>query len=399
MRRNSFLLKFYIACLASFSLGLTGCGGSDEQANQNNPAMKGGVPVDVQLAKTMDVDVTSTLIGRTVSVKNAEVRPQVTGIILKRMFTEGSEVKEGQQLYQIDPALYQAQLESAKAQLESAKATLYTTKLRYDRYSQLIKTKAISQQDYDDAQANYLTAKASILSAEANVKTAQINLAYTKVYAPISGIIGRSSVTEGALVTNGQANALATIQQLDPMYIDLGKSANDHLQQQQDLIQGKFIPNTEKNAEIYFEDGSVFAQKGKQEFSEVNVDPSTGMIITRLSVPNPNKLLLPGMYIKAKINEGVKKDAVVIPQIALLRQTNGSTIVYTVSKKNCPPNVATCVGLNMVETAGEIGNNYIISSGINAGDEIITTNLQKIGPGVPITPIYADKAPSTNNKK
>ena len=391
MRRNSLIKTFSLTCLSLLAINLVACN-EDAQPSQQQ-AMR-GLPVDFIPATTMDVPVTTSLIGRTVSVKSAEVRPQVTGIIQKRMFKEGSEVKEGQQLYQIDPAIYEAQLSSAKANLESAKATLTTSKLRYDRYEKLIKTKSISQQDFDDAEAKYLTAKAAILSAQANVKTAEINLAYTKVYAPISGIIGRSSVTEGALVTNGQGAALATIQQLDPMYIDLGKSVSSHLSIQKDIIKGEFIPEKQQTADIIFEDGTVFPHKGTLDFNEVNVDQSTGMLITRLSVPNPEKLLLPGMYIKANLLEGTKKNAIVIPQIALTRQTNGTTIVYVVSNKDCPPNVETCAQIAQVETTGEIGKFYIVKSGINVGDKVITSNIQKIGPKVPVMPIPAEQ----NNK-
>ena len=203
---------------------LSGCG--EETASQVAAA---AVPVDVAIVSTMDVPVTSRLTGRADPVRKAEVRPQVSGIILKRLFTEGSIVEEGQQLYQIDPALYEAAVDSAKAQLESAKATLTSTSLRYERYKKLLKSNAISKQDYDDTEAAYLQAKAGVNSAKAQLKTAEINLAYTKVYAPISGRIGKSDFTEGALVSAQQTNPLATIQQLDPMYVDFGQSVEQHL--------------------------------------------------------------------------------------------------------------------------------------------------------------------------
>jgi RND family efflux transporter MFP subunit len=394
MQKNTYKQKIGLACVAALSIGLFGCNQENQQSQQQYK-----MPVDVVKATTMDVPVSSSLIGRTVSVKSAEVRPQVTGIILKRMFTEGSEVKEGQQLYQIDPAIYEANLESAKASLASAQASLSTTKLRYDRYSELIKTKAISQQDYDDAKANYLTAQAGILNAQAQVHTAEINLAYTKVYAPISGIIGRSSVTEGALVTTGQASPLATIQQLDPMYIDLGISASSHLLLEREALNGEFIPEEVKTADIYFENGSKYEHKAKLEFTEVNVDQSTGMLITRLSVPNPNHLLLPGMYINAKLAEGTRKNSVVIPQIAVLRQTNGTTIVYTATKKDCPEGVEWCVGTQQIETSGEIGNQYIVSSGVSEGDQIIISNVQKIHPKAPIQIVLSEQKPLDTKTK
>ncbi len=306
------------------------------------------------------------------------------------MFTEGSIVQEGQQLYQIDPAIYEAQLQSAKAELAKANANLYTAKVRYNRYQKLVETNAISKQDYDDAEANFKAAEASVLVAQAVVKTAQINLNYTKVYAPITGTIGRSSVTEGALVTTGQAQQLATIQQLDPMYVDLGQSVSDHLQLKKNILNGSFDPNSDgQQASIFFENGEEFSEKGKLEFSEVNVDQSTGMLTVRVNVANPNHILLPGMYVKATIKEGIQKDAITIPQVAVTRQTNGTSIVYTVENQNCPPNVQYCVGMKVIETSGEIGNKYIIKSGVKAGDKVITSNLQKIGPGAPISPIEA----------
>ncbi len=370
----------------TMSMGLIACGDDAQQGRGQMPPSA----VDFAVAQTEEVPVYSTLTGRTTAVKTAEVRPQVSGVILKRMFTEGSIVQEGQQLYQIDPAIYEAQLQSAKAELAKANANLYTAKVRYNRYQKLVETNAISKQDYDDAEANFKAAEASVLVAQAVVKTAQINLNYTKVYAPISGTIGRSSVTEGALVTTGQAQQLATIQQLDPMYVDLGQSVSDHLQLKKNILNGSFDPNSDgQQASIFFENGEEFSEKGKLEFSEVNVDQSTGMLTVRVNVANPNHILLPGMYVKATIKEGIQKDAITIPQVAVTRQTNGTSIVYTVENQNCPPNVQYCVGMKVIETSGEIGNKYIIKSGVKAGDKVITSNLQKIGPGAPISPIEA----------
>lgn len=365
------------------SLALSAC---KEETNQ---IIMPPTPVDYVLAEKKDVPVYSELIGRTVSVKTAEVRPQVSGVILKRLFVEGSQVHAGQQLYQIDPAIYDAQLASAKAELAKAEANLYNAKLKYERYQELIKTHSISRQELDDSHANFLSAQASKLAAQAAVKTAQINLNYTKVYAPISGIIGKSNVTEGALVTNGQMNELATIHQIDPMNADLGQSVTEYLAFQKTPKEN--IKNLNE-VTLFLENNLEYENKGKLSFSEVTVDETTGMVNVRVSVPNPNNVLLPGMFVKAKILQGQKKDSILIPQIAVMRQTNGTSIVYTITNKNCPPNIKECVSMKVIDIVGEDGDKYIIKSEIKEGDKIITSNLQKTGPGAPITPI-----PPTNN--
>ena len=235
--------------------------GCNEEKQQAAGAML--LPVKFAPVLTKDVPIELTLIGRTNALKEAEVRPQVSGIILKRLFTEGSEVKKGQQLYQIDPATYEANLAAAKADLAKAEASEYSAKLRAQRYQELLKTKAVSQQDFDDAQANYKSASAQILSAKAAVKMAEINLAYTRVYAPISGIIGKSVFTEGALVTQNQATALATIQQIDPIYLDLGESVNDLLLSKNEIAKGQIHLNEDNKIEV-----SLLFENGKE--SETN---------------------------------------------------------------------------------------------------------------------------------
>lgn len=379
-------IKFSIV-IALLTQALVACD-SDNKPQHSMPPM----PVDFSIVSTMDIPVVSKLTGRATSVKTAEVRPQVSGIVMARLFKEGAFVQKGDQLYQIDPAVYKAQLESAKAELAKADANKYSSKLRYDRYKSLIESKSISQQELDDAEANYKSALANYLSAEAAVKTAEINLGYTKVYAPISGIISRSNITEGALVTNGQSNPLATIQQLDPIYVDLGQTVKDHISLKKNIINGTFTRNNEQLVDIYLENGEKYGKQGKLEFSEVKVDESTGMVTVRVIVPNEDTLLLPGMYIRAEINEGIQKDSIVIPQIAVQRQNNGTSTVYTVETENCAPTFEYCVGKQIINIIGEIDNYYIISSGVEKGKKIITSNIQKIGPGAPITPI------STSNK-
>lgn len=338
-------------------------------------------PVDVAPVKIGDVPVISSLIGRATAVRTAEIRPQVSGVILKRFFTEGAVVKQGDQLYQIDPAVYEAQLASARAALAQAEANLYTAQLKFGRYSKLINTNSISKQEYDDSLAGNKAAEAQVLSAKAAVKSAEINLAYTKVYAPITGTIGRSNATEGALVTNGQANPMATIQQLDPMYVDLNMSVTDHLNLKRSLANGAY-ETTEQAGQVslFLENGEPLDEKGVLEFSEVTVDETMGTVTVRVKVPNPNGYLLPGMYIKADINQGVRKNTLLVPQISVLRQNNGTTVVYTLS----PDNVITA---QTVVLGGESGHDYIIRSGVTATDRVVTSNLQKIGPGMTVTPV------------
>lgn len=361
---------------------ITSCGKEEQQATMNKMAM----PVNYAVIQTSNVPVKSELNGRIAATKIAEVRPQVSGVIQKRMFTEGAVVQKGDQLYQIDPSLYEAELSSAKASLAQAQATLYSAQLRYNRYAKLIKSQTISQQDYDDADATYRSAKANIKSAEALVKTAEINLAYTKVYAPITGTISRSNITEGALVTANQATAMATIQQLSPIYADLGQSVEDHREMQRNIATGTFNPNTDgQQVKIFFADGEKFEEPGELEFSESTVDESTGMVNVRVKIPNKNKILLPGMYIKGEINEGIKKDSILVPQISITRQTNGTSTVYLIDKNNIAQ-------LKTVVLGDEYKNMYVVKAGISKGDKVITSNLQKIGPGSPVKPLDSNNA-------
>ena len=355
---------------------LSGCG--EETANQVAAA---AVPVDVAIVSTMDVPVTSRLTGRADPVRKAEVRPQVSGLILKRLFTEGSIVEEGQQLYQIDPALYEAAVDSAKAQLESAKATLTSTSLRYERYKKLLKSNAISKQDYDDTEAAYLQAKAGVNSAKAQLKTAEINLAYTKVYAPISGRIGKSDFTEGALVSAQQTNPLATIQQLDPMYVDFGQSVEQHLALRRAVQDGSFkLVDGKAPLDIYFSDGSKYNLQGQLEFSDITVDETTGMVNLRTILPNPDQVILPGMFIRGDINEGYIPDAIVIRKDAVIREAAGETYVYTITPENKAQRTVVKVGT-------EYQDIFVITDGLKPGDKVITSNIQKVRTGTAVTEV------------
>jgi RND family efflux transporter MFP subunit len=354
--------------------------GCNEEKQQAAGAML--LPVKFAPVLTKDVPIELTLIGRTNALKEAEVRPQVSGIILKRLFTEGSEVKKGQQLYQIDPATYEANLAAAKADLAKAEASEYSAKLRAQRYQELLKTKAVSQQDFDDAQANYKSASAQILSAKAAVKMAEINLAYTRVYAPISGIIGKSVFTEGALVTQNQATALATIQQIDPIYLDLGESVNDLLLSKSEIAKGQIHLNEDNKIEVslLFENGQEYPEKGVLGFTGVAVDQSTGMVTIRATVPNPNQVLLPGMFMRAQLPKGIKKDALLIPQNSVTRANRSDKYVFVIDKDNT-------IQQKFVQIGAEIPNYFIIDSGIDKNDRIVISNLQKIKVGMKVQPI------------
>lgn len=354
--------------------------GCNEEKQQAAGAML--LPVKFAPVLTKDVPIELTLIGRTNALKEAEVRPQVSGIILKRLFTEGSEVKKGQQLYQIDPATYEANLAAAKADLAKAEASEYSAKLRAQRYQELLKTKAVSQQDFDDAQANYKSASAQILSAKAAVKMAEINLAYTRVYAPISGIIGKSVFTEGALVTQNQATALATIQQIDPIYLDLGESVNDLLLSKSEIAKGQIHLNEDNKIEVslLFENGQEYPEKGVLGFTGVAVDQSTGMVTIRATVPNPNQVLLPGMFMRAQLPKGIKKDALLIPQNSVTRANRSDKYVFVIDKDNT-------IQQKFVQIGAEIPNYFVIDSGIDKNDRIVISNLQKIKVGMKVQPI------------
>lgn len=364
--------KLIVPCTLALALSLSAC--DEQQAATQQSAM----PVDVFEVSTLDVPVISHLTGRANATRKAEVRPQVSGILQKRLFTEGSSIKQGDQLYQIDPAIYEANVASAQASLSSAKATEHTAKLKAARYASLLEKHAVSKQDYDDAQAAYLTAKAAVESAQAALRTANINLAYTKVYAPISGTISRSNITEGALVSAAQTTPMTTIQQLDPIYVDLGQTVEDHLRLRENMSEGKLqSKNGKPTVDIFFADGSRYPLQGSLEFAETSVDESTGMVNVRALVPNPNHVLLPGMFLRGDINEGITPDATVIIASGVQRETNGVTYVYAVNEQNTVERINITLGT-------QFENYYVVTDGLKPGDKVITSNIQKIRPGAPV---------------
>lgn len=364
-----------VAGLLAVGIMMAGCG----KKNAAAPPASGPPEVGVIVVKPERVALTTELPGRTSPLLIAEVRPQVSGIIQKRLFVEGSDVKAGQVLYQIDPATYQAAFASAKAALARAEANLIPARLKEERFRDLVKIKAVSQQDYDDANAALKQAEADVASAKAAVETARINLAYTKVAAPISGRIGRSAITGGALVTANQATALATIQQLSPIYVDVAQSSAELLKLKQNLASGIMKDNAAAQAKVklLLEDGSPYPLPGTLKFSEVTVDQSTGSITLRAVFPNPKQTLLPGMFVRAIVEEGVSDQAMLVPQRGVTRNPQGEAMVLVVgAEEKVEPRI-----IKVVRTVGE---NWLVSDGLKAGDRVILEGIQKARPGTQV---------------
>jgi membrane fusion protein (multidrug efflux system) len=317
----------------------------------------------------------------------AEVRPQVGGIIQKRLFTEGSEVKAGQVLYQIDAASYQAAFASAKAAEARAEANLTPARLKEERYRELVKIKAVSQQDFDDAHAVFKQIEADVAATKAAVEIARINLAYTKVAAPISGRIGRSTVTDGALVTASQPTALATIQQLGTMYVDVTQSTADLLKLKQNLANGVLKKSASAPVKLILEDGSAYPLTGTLKFSEVTVDQSTGSVTLRAVFPNPNQALLPGMFVRAVLVEGVNENAILIPQRGVTRNPKGDAVVMTVGAEEK-------VEPRPIKVIRTVGDSWLVSDGLKPGDRVILEGLQKARPGTQVKAVPFGSAPA-----
>ncbi len=353
-----------VSAVAVALISLTGCQESSAPQTQQAPQ------VGVVTLEAKPFTLTSEVPGRTSAYRIAEVRPQVNGIIQKRLFTEGSEVKAGQQLYQIDPATYEATFKSAQATQISAKSLA-------DRYKLLVADKAVSQQAYDEA-------RAAGLQADAALEQARIDLRYTKVLAPISGRIGRSAVTEGALVSNGQASAMAIIQQLDPIYVDVTQSSKELLRLRRDLADGRLQKAGDSAAKVALklEDGSRYAHEGTLEFSEVAVDEGTGSVTLRAVFPNPDHLLLPGMFVHAELLSGVKQNAILAPQQGVTRNQRGEPTAMVVNAENK-------VELRVLKADRTAGSAWLVEDGLNEGDRLITEGLQFVQPGAEVKAVPA----------
>jgi membrane fusion protein, multidrug efflux system len=343
-------------------------------------AMMMGTPeVSYITIQTQRLELSTELPGRVAASLTAEVRPQVGGIIQERLFTEGSDVRAGEVLYQIDPASYQATLDGAKAALAKTEANLEPVRLRAERYKELMSSDAVSGQDLDDATAAMKLAQAEIESAKAALETARINLAYTKVTAPISGRIGRSSVTNGALVTASQAMPLATIQQLDPVYADVTQSSTEMLRLRKALASGQLLSNKEREAKVTLtlDDGSAYPETGVLKFSEAFVDEGTGSVTLRTLFPNPKLTLLPGMFVRTMLQEGVREQAVLVPQRGVTRNQQGGAMVMTVGADDK-------VEPRVIKTERTVGENWLVDEGLKPGDRVILEGLQKARPGTPV---------------
>ncbi|HGH5978850.1 TPA: efflux RND transporter periplasmic adaptor subunit [Kluyvera georgiana] len=361
-----------VTLLTSLIISAALLSGCDDSGNQQAHAPMPQVTVHV--VNNAPLSIITELPGRTSAFRVAEVRPQVSGIILKRNFVEGSDVEAGQSLYQIDPATCQAAYDSARGDESKAEAATAIAHLTVKRYVPLLGTKYISQQDYDQAVATARQADADVMAAKAAVESARINLAYTKVTSPITGRIGKSSVTEGALVTNGQSNAMATVQQLDPIYVDVTQSSSDFMRLKQESLQQG---GDAKSVQLVMENGQPYALKGSLQFSDVTVDESTGSITLRAIFPNPQHTLLPGMFVRARIDEGVNPSAMLVPQQGVTRTPRGDATVLLVNDKNQ-------VETRNVVAAQAVGDQWLITSGLKSGDKVIVSGLQKVRPGATV---------------
>lgn len=368
-------LRFTALMLAALSGGMlmTSCSRPQQAAQAPSSVEVATVVVAPQRAV-----LTTELPGRTAAFRVAEVRPQVNGLIQKRLFEEGSDVVAGQELYQIDPAQFQAAYDSALAALGRVESNLPAIRARAQRFEDLVSDKAVSQQGYDDAAAALNQAEADVKYYKASAENARINLGYTRITAPISGRIGRSTITEGAIVTAYQPLALATIQQLDPIYVDVPQSTNDLLNLERRLEQKQLSSEgAEANAvRLLFDDGTEYPLSGTFQFRDLEVDPSTASVTLRAVFPNPKGVLLPGMFVRAVVREGVNEEAILVPQQAVSRDTKGHPIALVV-------NAQKVIEARPLTLDRALGNKWLVSSGLKAGDHLVVEGLQKARPGMP----------------
>ena len=381
-----FKVKSVFVSLALAGLvAAAGCARKDD----GNRGQQGPAPFGYIVVHTQPVQVTQELAGRTSAWLVADVRPQVTGVVKSRLFTEGGAVKAGQSLYQIDPATYQAAYDSALAAEQQAQASYDLAQTNAQRAQQLITVKAISQADFDSAQAAGKQAAATLSAQKANVETARINLNYTKVLSPISGRIGKSSVTAGALVTANQTTALATVQDLSKIYVDITQSTADLLKLKRAIATGQLGAPDHADVTLTLDDGTTYNQTGRIEFSDVTVDPSTGSVTLRAVFPNPDGVLLPGMFVRARIVNGTAPNSVLIPQGAVILDPKGGATVLIAGGDGKAQSRK--VGLGQM-----IGNQWQITSGLNAGDRVITEGAMKLKAGAAIKaePVRAAPAPA-----
>lgn len=383
LNRNGYAALQWTGAFLILMIWLGGCG--------SGPGQQAGPPPVPEVAtvtiETQPVELTTELPGRTSPYLVAEIRPQVNGIVKKRLFREGSDVKTGQLLYQIDPAPFQVALDSAKASLGKAQANLPSIRLKAERYKELLADRAVSRQDHDDAAAAVEQVKAEIEYWKAQVEAARINLGYTKVTAPISGRIGKSSVTDGALVTAYQPLALATIQQLDPIYVDVSQSSAELLRLKRHLEAGRLSTDAKNGRTvcILLEDGNLCPQPGALQFRDVTVDQATGSFTLRIVVPNPQHLLLPGMFVRAAVQEGIAPQAILAPQQGVNRTPKGEPYALVVDE-------AGKVQQRMLKLNRALGDQWLVDSGLAPGDRLIVEGLMKVRPGAQVKAVPWESA-------
>lgn len=373
--------RAFLVLLAAVAV-LPACSKPEAQMQGTQP-----IPVTVVTLQTQPVTLTRELPGRSTAFLVAEVRPQVNGIVAKRLFTEGGLVKEGQPLYQLDDATYRADLASAEANLARAQATLVTAELNAQRSAQLVKIDAVSKQDDENAAAALRQAQADVKAAQAAADRARVVLGYARISSPITGRTGKSMVTPGALVTANQEEPLTTVQQLDPMYVDLTQSSAELLNLRKALNRGALQASSDLPVTILLEDGTPYEHRGKLAFSDVTVDPTTGSFGLRVVVPNPDYLLLPGMYVRAIVGDGERQDALLVPQQGITRDQKGQTTAMVVGPgEKVEPRV--------VKVSRAIGDKWLVEEGLAAGDRVIVEGLQKIRPSAPVQATEAGAAPA-----
>ncbi|WOE31384.1 MULTISPECIES: efflux RND transporter periplasmic adaptor subunit [unclassified Acinetobacter] len=362
------------ACALATSIALVGCSKDPKDAQQAAAAQKmPPTEVGVIVAQPQSVEQSVELSGRTNAYEVSEVRPQTSGVILKRLFVEGSYVREGQPLYELDSRTNRADLENAKAALNRQKANLAMLRVTERRYQELVKANAISKQEYDNAVTQVKLAEADVISSQAQVRNAEINLGYSTIRAPISGQSNRSTVTVGALVTANQADPLVTIQRLDPVYVDINQSSAEMLRLRQALSKGSIDSSNNTKVKLKLEDGSYYPLEGMLAFSNASVNPDTGTVLLRAVFPNPNHVLLPGMFVNAQIVQGVIPNAFLIPQVSITRTPTGQAMAMLVNAKGQ-------VESRPVTTAGTQGTNWIVTDGLKTGDKVIVDGIAKVKP-------------------
>ncbi|MDN7934225.1 efflux RND transporter periplasmic adaptor subunit [Burkholderia metallica] len=378
-------VPYRLITVATAAVFLAACGKKESAPPPQTPE------VGVVTVQPQAVPVYTDLPGRTSAFLVAQVRARVDGIVLRREFTEGTDVKAGQRLYKIDPAPYIAALNSAKATLAKAQANLVTQNALVARYKVLVAANAVSKQDYDNAVATQGQAAADVAAGKAAVDTAQINLGYTDVVSPISGRVGISQVTPGAYVQASQATLMSTVQQLDPVYVDLTQSSLEGLKLRQDVQSGRLKTSGPGAAKVslILEDGKTYSEAGKLQFSDVTVDQTTGSVTIRAVFPNPGRVLLPGMFVRARIEEGVNENAFLVPQIGVTHDQKGQAIAMVVNASNK-------VEPRPLKTTGMQGQNWVVEGGLQAGDHVIVQGGEKVRPGATVKTVPAQLAPAAD---